>query len=156
MQTPLRNNKLHFHEDLWQQHKDLCWIQMLVQERNGPRVLYLSLPLSPRQLHLFQHLRPLLHHQSLLIGEGWDVIIMLHRGGTKSWSYSVKQSFNTRTQCSDTVSNKVSPSPLLQPPRSVASDKETSGDLSSFGCCCRPSGPRWRCASYISSTPRGG
>lgn len=46
-------------------------------------VHYLSLPLSPGKLHLFQHLRPLLHHQRLLISEGWDVIIMLRRRGQK-------------------------------------------------------------------------
>lgn len=32
-------------------------------------VLYLSFPLSARQLHLLQHLRSLLHHQCLLIRE---------------------------------------------------------------------------------------
>lgn len=38
---------------------------------------YLSLSLGPGQLHLFQHLRPLLHHQGLLVGEGRDVVIVL-------------------------------------------------------------------------------
>lgn len=38
---------------------------------------YLSLPLVPGQLHLFQHLRALLHHQGLLIGEGCNVTIVL-------------------------------------------------------------------------------
>ncbi len=38
---------------------------------------HLSLALRPRQLHLLQHLWALLHHQRLLIGERWDVTVML-------------------------------------------------------------------------------
>ena len=39
--------------------------------------LYLSLPLIPGQLHLLQHLGPLLHDQGLLVGEGRDVAVVL-------------------------------------------------------------------------------
>ena len=43
---------------------------------------YLSLPLVAGQLHLLQHLGPLLHDQGLLIGEGGDVAVVLR--GDKS------------------------------------------------------------------------
>lgn len=43
------------------------------------KLSYLSLALSLGQVDLFQHLRPLFHHQGLLVSVGWDVAVVLRQ-----------------------------------------------------------------------------
>lgn len=49
---------------------------------------YLSLPLSPGEMHLLQHLGALLHNKGLLIGESRDITIVLF-----SWKHRRTQVF---------------------------------------------------------------
>lgn len=52
---------------------------------------YLSLPLSPGEMHLLQHLGALLHNKSLLIGESRDITIVLF-----SWKHRTQVLFKKK------------------------------------------------------------
>lgn len=116
---------------------------------------YLSLPLSPGEMHLLQHLGALLHNKSLLIGESRDITIVLfswkHRTQVLFKKKNAVEIWNMRSRVSYPYTSLPFQQP--QPQHPAEGDTRTSEGLSSSGYCYHPSELRWRYASCTSSTP---